>query len=148
MAEFYTSLQTKVSIDQDFVSLNALELFTRKNGLTRSIQILLEECLQRHRAQQSIKLNDTIVAELSEVKKMLDLKHKQIASREADLKRREQALTKEKLEAARELETMYNKKLADTEKKFTKETQAFQKKLNQVERNLTNKIRLASKNQN
>ena len=76
MADFYTDLQNKVSIDQDFVSLNALELFTRKNGMTKAIQTLLEECTTRHRAQRSIKLNDTIVAELSEVKKMLDAKSK------------------------------------------------------------------------
>ena len=29
------------------------------------------------------------------------------------------------MEAARDLEAMYNKKLAETEKKFAKETQAF-----------------------
>ena len=76
MADFYTDLQNKVSIDQEFVSLNALELFTRKTGLIKSIQTLLEECTTRHRAQRSIKLNDTIVQELSEVKKMLDEKSK------------------------------------------------------------------------
>ena len=37
MQDFYATLQTKVSIDQDYVSLNALELFTRKNGFNRSI---------------------------------------------------------------------------------------------------------------
>ena len=74
MADFYADLQNKVSIDQEFVSLNALELFTRKNGLERAVKTLLEECVSRFRAQRSIKLNDTIVQELSEVKKMLDLK--------------------------------------------------------------------------
>ena len=79
---------------------------------------------------------------------MLDAKSKQLTNRENDLKRREQALNREKLEAARDLETMYNKKLKDTEKRFTKETQAFQKKLNQVERNLINKVKLATQQQN
>lgn len=125
MQDFYNDLQNKVSIDQEVVSLNALELFTRRNGLERAIKTLLEECVSRHRAQRSIKLNDTIVQELSEVKKMLDLKSKQLASREQDLKKREQALNREKLEAARDLEAMYNKKLAETEKRFLKETQAF-----------------------
>ena len=83
---------------------------------------MLEECLSRHRAQRSIKLNDTIVKELSEVKKMLDAKSNQLASREADLKRREHALGWEKLEAARELEQMYTKKVDETEKRFMKET--------------------------
>lgn len=39
---------------------------------------------------------------------------------------------------------MYNKKLQETEKRFTKETQAFQKKLNQVERNMINKVKLVT----
>ena len=56
---------------------------------------------------------------------MLDAKSKQLTNRENDLKRREQALNREKLEAARDLETMYDKKLKDTEKRFAKETQAF-----------------------
>ena len=102
-----------------------MELFTRRHGLERAIKTLLEECMSRHRAQRSIKLNDTIVAELAEVKKMLDAKSNQLNTREADVKRREQALNREKLEAGRELEAMYNKKVAETEKKFTKETQAF-----------------------
>ena len=33
--DFYADLQNKVSIDQEYVSLNALELFCRKNGLQR-----------------------------------------------------------------------------------------------------------------
>ena len=85
----------------------------------------MEECVSRYKAQRSIKLNDTIVQELAEVKKMLDAKSKQLTNRENDLKRREQALNREKLEAARDLETMYDKKLKDTEKRFAKETQAF-----------------------
>ena len=39
---------------------------------------------------------------------------------------------------------MYNRKLAEAEKKFTRETAAFQKKLNAVERNLINKVKLVS----
>ena len=89
MQDFYGDLQNKVSIDQEVVSLNALELFTRRNGLERAVKTLLEECVSRHRAQRSIKLNDTIVQELAEVKKMLDLKSKQLTSRESDLKKRE-----------------------------------------------------------
>ena len=53
---------------------------------------------------------------------MLDLKSKQLGNREQDLKRREQALNREKLEAAKDLESMYEKKMAETEKRFSKET--------------------------
>ena len=55
------------------------------------------------------------------MKVMLDHKSKQLAQKEVDLRRREQALTKEKLDAARDLDTMYQKKLSETEKRFNKE---------------------------
>ena len=119
--DFYADLQNKVSIDQEYVSLNALELFCRKNGLQRAVRSLFEDSISRHRAQRSIKLNDTIVQELSDVKVMLDHKSKQLAQKEVDLRRREHALTKEKLDAARDLDTMYQKKLSETEKRFNKE---------------------------
>jgi len=61
LQDFFVDLQNKVSIDQESVSLNALELFTRRAGLSRSIQTLLEETTSCFRAQRSIKLNDTIV---------------------------------------------------------------------------------------
>ena len=74
---------------------------------------------------------------------MLDLKSKQLTSRENNLRRREQALTREKLEAARDLEAVFQKKLGETEKRFAKETQVFSKKLNQVERSLLDRIKQA-----
>ena len=144
VSEFYDDLQGRVSIDQDVVYLNALELFSRKKGLKSAIRSLMEDALSRHRAQRSLKLNDTIVSELADVKKMLDAKSEQIAQREKELKKRESLLQKQKLEAARDLESMYNRKLAEAEKKFTRETAAFQKKLNAVERNLINKVKLVS----
>ena len=79
MQDFYGDLQNKISIDQELVSLNALELFSRKGGLQRGIRSLFEDCISRHRAQRSIKLNDTIVQELADVKTMLDSRSKQLA---------------------------------------------------------------------
>ena len=92
VSEFYDDLQGRVSIDQDVVSLNALELFSRKKGLKSAIRSLMEDALSRHRAQRSLKLNDTIVSELADVKKMLDAKSEQIAQREKELKKRESLL--------------------------------------------------------
>lgn len=64
----------KVSIDDKKVSLNALELLTRERGLEKAIQELTQECIMKQKASKSIQLNDTIVQELSDVKKMLDAK--------------------------------------------------------------------------
>jgi hypothetical protein len=54
------------------VCLNSLELFTRSRGMKNAIRIVFEDVMMRHKGQRSVKLNDTIVSELNEVKKMLD----------------------------------------------------------------------------
>lgn len=79
LAEFYEDLSNRVSIDQKTVSLNALEIFTRNKGLVEAVRTLLEDCIGRNKAQQSIRLNDKIVQELQDVKTMLDAKSKKIS---------------------------------------------------------------------
>ena len=53
----------------------------------------LEECgyltFMRHKANRSVRINNTIVNELSEVKMMLDEKRREISTREAELAKRE-----------------------------------------------------------
>jgi hypothetical protein len=142
LAEFYEDLSNRVSIDQKTVSLNALEIFTRNNGLLDAVRSLLQDCIGRNKAQQSIRLNDKIVQELSDVKAMLDAKSKKIAKQEADLKSRQKDFERQKQEAAKVLEQAYAKKMEEAEKKFEKEAAKFAKKLQAAERNLTNKIKL------
>jgi len=88
----------KLSIDEENVSLNALELFTRDKegetpsggkGLQVAIGSLLREIVSRHKLQQSHQINDEIVSELAEVKQMLDAKSKQLVQKEKQLQKRE-----------------------------------------------------------
>lgn len=69
--------------------MNAFELFTRSRGLKAPLVSLLSDCLMRYKSQRSMILNDTIVAELSDVKSMLDQKSKQLSLRESELKKKE-----------------------------------------------------------
>lgn len=69
--EMLTDLQhevaRKVSIDGKKVSLNALELFTRENGLERCLVELVSDCVLKQKAKKSVQLNDTIMQELLDV---------------------------------------------------------------------------------
>ena len=56
-------------------------------------------------------LNNTIVAELSDVKSMLDQKSKQLSYREAELKKKETQFVKMKNQAMKDLEALYQAKL-------------------------------------
>jgi len=71
------------------VSLNALELFTRDLGLDKCIKDLAQDCIMKQKATRSIALNDTIVSELMDVKKMLELKSRQVEQKEKELKAKE-----------------------------------------------------------
>jgi hypothetical protein len=42
-----SELKNKISIDEVNVSINALELFTRENGLENALYGLLNECVNR-----------------------------------------------------------------------------------------------------
>lgn len=59
MQEIFTELRMKLSIDEVYVSLNALELFTRSTedqgpkGLKKAISDLINECVQQQKMQQS-----------------------------------------------------------------------------------------------
>ena len=80
MSDLNSELRMKLSIDEEYVSINALELFTREFGLSKTITNLVNECVARQKQQMTSQINDTIVSELAEVKEMLDLKAKQIAN--------------------------------------------------------------------
>jgi hypothetical protein len=45
--DFQEEISRKVSIDQKKVSLNALELFTRENGLERALIDVVSDCVLR-----------------------------------------------------------------------------------------------------
>ena len=71
-------LSIKLSIDQNQVSINALELFTRQKGLKKAMIDILEQIVGEYKIQNKVQLNQEIVSELSEVKQMLDIKSQQL----------------------------------------------------------------------
>jgi hypothetical protein len=71
-------LSIKLSIDQNQVSINALELFTRQKGLKQAMIDILEQIVGEYKIQNKVQLNQEIVSELSEVKQMLDIKSQQL----------------------------------------------------------------------
>ena len=60
-------------------------------------------------------LNDTIVSELNDVKKMLDKKAKTLSQRETDINKKERDFAVTKAKAIKEIEAAFQAKLAETE---------------------------------
>ncbi|CDW72779.1 UNKNOWN [Stylonychia lemnae] len=147
--EFIKDLQLeivrKVSIDEQKVSLNALELFTRERGIEKCINECAIECILKQKASRSIQLNDTIVQELMDVKNMLEVKSKQIEQREREIKIKEQELQqyKQNIIAFVREEILVQQK--ESENKINRAYNEIQKKFSQAERNVQNKIKLFQK---
>lgn len=105
--ELNSLLRSKISLDDEFVSHNALELFTRDTGLQSSIYSILTECVSRLKQQKSNLINDTIVSELQEVKEMLDQKSANLNHQEKNLRKKEQQFEKDKRAWVRKMDDEY-----------------------------------------
>lgn len=105
---------------------------------------LVSDCFLKQKAKKSLKLNDTIMSELMDVQKMLEIKSKQIAQKEKELKEREKNIENTKQRALQTLREEFALQMKEHEVKLNKECQAILKKAMQAERNLQNKIKLAS----
>ena len=130
MSELNSGLRTKLSIDEEFVSINALELFTRDQGLTKALTNLVQECVAQQKEQLSSQINDTIVSELAEVKQMLDQKSKQLSQQEKTLQKKEKNFDLFKLEWVRKIDAEYQSLCKKQELKMQKEVQSLNKKIN------------------
>ena len=84
------------------------------------------------------------MGELIEVQKMLDAKNRAISQKEYELKQREKHFETLKQRALQTLREEFATQFKEHESKLTKEVNALLKKASQAERNLQNKIKLAS----
>jgi len=137
-----SDLRTKISVDDQFVSLHALQVCTRDKGMNQLIADLIQEIIQKHQAQKSMMINDSIVTELMDVKAMLEKRRKELDDKEARLKRKEQEFQKEKVNAMKAMRGELEQQMKECEAKLNKEYQGFSRKLNAVERNCYNKLKV------
>lgn len=124
------------------MSLNALELFTRDLGLDKCIKDLAQDCIMKQKATRSIALNDTIVSELMDVKKMLELKSRQVEQKEKELKAKEQQLEQQKKAMLQQLKDEAQVLAKEGEARIAKAFSEVQKKVQAAERNIQNKLKL------
>ena len=53
MNDLNSELKLKLSIDEEYISINALELFTRDYGLSKTLTNLVNECVTRQKQQMT-----------------------------------------------------------------------------------------------
>ena len=106
------------------ISLNALEIFTREKGLNQSIEKIYKKIKHEAEENRKQKINESIVREMDELKKILDKKKSDLISKEAFLNQREEILNTKEDHFIGVLEGVYEDflvKLEDVSKKKTAE---------------------------
>ncbi|KRX07908.1 hypothetical protein PPERSA_10296 [Pseudocohnilembus persalinus] len=153
LTQFLSCIQNNFTTnDENVISLNALDLQTRQIGFTKKIIQLVQEVEQmiklqekienQNKSQQSLEISSHIQNELLSIKEMLDNKkqnlqeqEKKLLFREKEIQQREKKLK----EILRKEKEQLQKVLEDVGKeRLTQVT----KRVNMLERNLTNKIKL------
>ena len=128
------------------ISLNALELLTRDCGLEQYIQQIFErvdESIKESKAQ----INNEILQEVTEIKEMLDLKSIELDKREAKIISRENKLIKLENTLITEFREKIEKMAAQVKDKLSKEINAQMKRMQGLERNINDMIKLARSKQ-
>ena len=142
MFDFNQELSRKVSIDEKKVSLNALELFTRDKGMDKGVHEIALEAILKQKAKRSVHLNDTIVKELEDLKRMLETKSRQLNLREQELKAKENGFDQLKQRALNQIREEFAQMMKEGEGRINKAYQEVAKKNQIVERNIQNKLKL------
>ena len=127
--EFTEFLRTNLTTqNQDYVSLNALEVNTKGKGLARYVSNMISELRKELKSSKTNVINEEIVRELGAVSKLLEDKKKELVayeqrlkSFERELKEREtnlkHTLEEEFDRLMRTLDTVSKDKITDLQKK-------------------------------
>jgi len=141
-------LLNSISVDseQRFISFNALELFTRKQGLKKSInqvQLQTEEKLRESKQQ----LNENIYNELVGIKEMLDRKTSELNQREKELKAMQEDLTRKESAMLQEVSAKAEQITSQIEQKAKQEIAKHMKRLKSLEKNLSEMLKVTRSRQ-
>lgn len=140
--EFLCGLQDLLTMKDDMVSLNALEILTKENGLTKTIYIMIEEIRKNVMQKQSESVNQMILKEFTTLNQMLEKKKNDLINQEKSLKEYEASLIEKEENLKNLIEGQYNESMARFDQNFNEKHSNLLKKFNLVERNLKSKLKL------
>ena len=128
------------------ISLNALELLTRDSGLERFMKMIfnrVDESIKENKAQ----INEEILQHVTEIKEMLDKKSAELDKRESKLSIREHKLDRLESVILTETKEKLEKTANSIKEKLTKEINLQMKRMQGLERNISDMIKLARSKQ-
>ena len=140
--ELLCCLQDLLTMKDDLISLNALEILTKENGLTQTISIMIEEIRKNVIQKQGESVNQMILKEFTSLNQMLEKKRNDLINQEKSLKEYEANLIEREENLKNLIEGQFNDLLAQFDQNYNEKQSNLLKKFNLAERNLKSKLKL------
>jgi len=127
--------------DEEVVSLNALEVNTKKKGLYDFVFSIAMEAEGETKKKKNMQINEAIVEELSAVTQMLDSKKLELTAYERRLREYEQSLIEREERMRASIHSEYEKLMKSFDESCKDKFSALQKKFVTHEKNTRTKIK-------
>ncbi|KAM3143252.1 hypothetical protein pb186bvf_004584 [Paramecium bursaria] len=134
--------QRLLTIDPDYISINALELSTRDKGVTGLLEEIIDIVEEECQNEKKVQLNNQIVLEFEHIKQMLDKKSIMLAQKEKDLQFKSIEIQKTKSELCQNLQQVYEILSKMMEENYNNKLQLINKKYLTLESQLKSKIKI------
>lgn len=128
------------------ISINALELLTRGQGLEDFVKQIFIQVDEGVKEEKEL-INNEILQEVTEIKEMLDLKSLELDKREARILARENKILRLENNLMSEFQEKLEKMSMQAKEKVSKEISIQMKRMQGLERNLSDMIKLARSKQ-
>lgn len=137
-----------LSVDKGskFISINALQLLTRDIGLDEFVEQIYERVDDSLRESKAV-INEQILQEVTEIKDILDSRSIDLDKRESKLAARESKLLKLENMLLTDFKEKLEKQAAAVRDKLSKEINTQMKRLQGLERNINDLVKLARSKQ-
>jgi len=136
-------LKEHISLDGIHVSLNALQIFTKEDGLNNALKELILNAAESHQeelASEQRPKNEEILSEIEGVKKMLDEKHKALIKKDQTLREKELILEQQQDKLMSKIQGFANTQFKAIEATLKKICSQKSKQLESIEQMIENKI--------
>ncbi|KAL4503305.1 hypothetical protein ABPG72_000911 [Tetrahymena utriculariae] len=141
--QFEEILQAKLTTnDEEKISLNALQIFTKDGGLRERITSIAQSIKNDSKQREKENINKKIFQEINSLSKILEQKSKELAKKEKSLIEREQNLKQKEQDFKSILKGEYDVMIFSLDEAVKERSIEVNKKIIQLERNLKNKMKI------
>lgn len=146
--EVREELGNLLSVDRGskYISINALQLLTRDNGLEGFIEQIFERVDDSLKESKAV-INEQILQEVTEIKDILDSRSIELDKRESKIAARESKLLKLENMLLTEFKEKLEKQASVVKEKLSKDINVQMKRLQGLERNVNDLVKLARSKQ-